>query len=65
MPPFINVMMLIQENKLGQPFEVDATVYMDMRPAGTSDDLTRTVNYADVHRCWAGLGNDWLPIFTW
>ncbi len=39
-----------QENVLGQPFEVDATVFCSLKAAGTSDDLTKTVNYADVHR---------------
>ena len=43
-----------QENKLGQPFEVDATVYCDLRAAGTSDELAKTINYADVYR-WGVL----------
>lgn len=43
-----------QENKMGQPFEVDATVYCDLRAAGTSDELAKTINYADVYR-WGVL----------
>lgn len=39
---------------MGQPFEVDATVYCDLRAAGTSDELAKTINYADVYR-WGVL----------
>lgn len=31
-----------------QPFEVDVELHLDTRPAGLSDDLTRTVDYRDV-----------------
>jgi dihydroneopterin aldolase len=31
-----------------QVIEVDVEVAVDLRPAGTSDDLTQTINYADV-----------------
>ena len=34
------------EHELGQPFVVS----LDLRPAGTSDDLTKTVDYGEVHR---------------
>jgi dihydroneopterin aldolase len=38
------------ENELGQPFVVSIELYLDLRPAGSSDDLTRTVDYGMVHR---------------
>lgn len=38
------------ERELGQPFVVDVTLYLDLRPAGLSDDLTETVDYGGVHR---------------
>jgi 7,8-dihydroneopterin aldolase/epimerase/oxygenase len=38
------------ENELGQPFVVSIELHLDLRPAGSSDDLTRTVNYGEVHR---------------
>lgn len=38
------------ENELGQPFVVSIELRLDLRPAGTSDDLTRTVDYSEVHR---------------
>lgn len=38
------------ENELGQPFVVSIEVHLDLRPAGTSDDLTKTVDYSEVHR---------------
>jgi dihydroneopterin aldolase len=31
-----------------QPFEVDAELYLDLRPAGLADDLSRTVDYRNV-----------------
>lgn len=39
-----------EENKLGQRFFVDVTLRMDLRKAGKNDDLSSTVNYADVYR---------------
>eukprot|EP00955_Chlamydomonas_euryale_P088599 364397-Chlamydomonas_euryale.AAC.6 len=39
----------VQENVLGQPFEVDTTVTCDLRMAGQTDHLDATVNYAKVH----------------
>lgn len=39
---------LAEERALGQRFVVDARLELDLRPAGRSDDLTLTVNYADV-----------------
>ena len=37
---------LPEEHERPQPFEVDLDVFMDLRPAGTSDDLDLTVDYA-------------------
>ena len=37
------------ERTTPQPFLVDARIYLDLKPAGTSDDLSKTVNYADVY----------------
>jgi dihydroneopterin aldolase len=38
------------ENELGQPFVVSIELHLDLRPAGSSDDLTSTVDYSQVHR---------------
>ena len=38
------------EQELGQPFVVSVELHLDLRPAGTSDDLTKTVDYSEVHR---------------
>jgi 7,8-dihydroneopterin aldolase/epimerase/oxygenase len=38
------------ENELGQPFVVSIELHVDLQPAGSSDDLTRTVDYSEVHR---------------
>jgi 7,8-dihydroneopterin aldolase/epimerase/oxygenase len=38
------------ENELGQPFVVSVELRLDLRPAGTSDDLTKTVDYGEIHR---------------
>lgn len=40
---------LPEENKLGQRFIVDACMYLDLHKAGKNDDLTETVNYAEVY----------------
>ena len=37
------------ERELGQPFVVDVELHLDLRPAGTSDDLEKTVDYSEVH----------------
>ena len=37
------------ERELGQRFEVDVELGLDLRPAGQSDDLARTVSYAEVY----------------
>jgi 7,8-dihydroneopterin aldolase/epimerase/oxygenase len=33
-----------------QPIEVDVELALDLRPAGVSDDLTRTIDYSAVYR---------------
>jgi dihydroneopterin aldolase len=38
------------ERELGQPFVVSIELHLDLRPAGTTDDLTKTVDYSEVHR---------------
>ncbi|PYZ91574.1 dihydroneopterin aldolase [Salipaludibacillus keqinensis] len=38
-----------EENRLGQRFYADVTLELDTRPAGKSDDLEQTVNYAKVY----------------
>ena len=39
-----------EEKTLGQRFEVDVTLHVDARPAGLSDDLRQTINYAQVYK---------------
>jgi len=39
---------LNEEQSLGQRFIVDVELYLDLRPAGESDDPDRAVNYARV-----------------
>lgn len=39
---------LPQERDLGQQFAVDVTLHLSTAPAGTTDALARTVNYAEV-----------------
>ncbi len=39
---------LPQERELGQTFEVDLEMFLDLDPAGASDDPGLTVSYADV-----------------
>ncbi|GAA4524827.1 2-amino-4-hydroxy-6-hydroxymethyldihydropteridine diphosphokinase [Brachybacterium paraconglomeratum] len=39
---------LEEEKRLGQQFEVDVTLHLDTAPAGASDALSRTVNYAEA-----------------
>ena len=38
------------EHELGQPFVVSIELRLDLRPAGISDDLAKTVDYSEVHR---------------
>lgn len=37
-----------EERREGQDFLTDVLMDLDVRPAGSSDDLTRTANYAEV-----------------
>lgn len=39
---------LAEEKGRAQPFEVDLDLYLDLRAAGTSDDLADTVDYGSV-----------------
>ena len=39
---------LQQERRDGQDFVVDAVLQLDLRPAGDTDDLTRTVHYGEL-----------------
>ena len=41
---------LPEENKLGQRFALDVTAFLDLRPAGQSDDHSRTVCYDGLTR---------------
>ena len=45
---FANHGVLPEERVLGQKFLISAELYLDTRAAGMQDDLTRTVNYAQV-----------------
>ncbi|WP_223703358.1 dihydroneopterin aldolase [Sutcliffiella deserti] len=38
-----------EETKLGQRFIIDLIVELDLSKAGKSDDLTNSVNYADLY----------------
>ena len=40
---------LQEEKTLGQKFFIDAELYLDLKDAGKTDDLTMTVSYADVY----------------
>ena len=41
---------LPEENRLGQRFALDVTAFLDLRPAGRSDDYNRTVCYDALTR---------------
>lgn len=45
---FANHGVFPEENRLGQKFLLDLTMYLDTRSAGTADDLARSVNYGEV-----------------
>jgi dihydroneopterin aldolase len=38
-----------EENKLGQRFVVSMDLYVNLAPAGASDDVADTVNYGEVY----------------
>jgi 7,8-dihydroneopterin aldolase/epimerase/oxygenase len=46
---------LKEENKIGQRFYVDLELETDLKPAGVSDDLEKTVNYAKVYKLTEGI----------
>lgn len=41
---------LPEENRLGQKFQVNATLYLSTREAGLKDDLKKTIHYGEVSR---------------
>lgn len=47
------------ESEYPQPFVVDLTLHLDLGEAGRTDDLTATVDYADLtHRVHAVVGGE-------
>jgi dihydroneopterin aldolase len=38
-----------EEQKLGQKYMVDITLFLDLEEAGKTDDLEKTINYAEVY----------------
>jgi len=44
-----------EETKLGQRYIVDIVLYIDLKDAGTSDNLEKTVNYAEVFSLVKGI----------
>lgn len=49
---------LPEEKRLGQRFQVDLDLYLDLAPAGRTDDLRQTVNYAAVVEKVVQLGRE-------
>lgn len=43
------------EREATQPFEVDVELWLDLRPAGTTDDLARTIDYGRAYDAVAGV----------
>ena len=43
-----------EETALGQKFLVNARLFTNLRPAGKTDDLTKSIHYGEVSRdgCW-------------
>jgi len=44
------------ERELGQRFQVDVELHLDLRRAGGSDTLSATVDYAEVHQAVVEVG---------
>lgn len=44
---------LPEENRLGQKFRINATLYLSTREAGLKDDLKKTIHYGEVSRFMA------------
>lgn len=40
---------MAEEKSLGQRFVIDLVLELELRPAGISDDLTKSVSYAEVY----------------
>ncbi len=38
-----------EENRLGQKFEIDLEMFLNLQKAGSSDELDDTINYAKVY----------------
>ncbi len=38
-----------EENKLGQRYRVSVELYLDLKAAGVTDDLDKSVNYAEIY----------------
>ncbi|WP_121641181.1 dihydroneopterin aldolase [Virgibacillus sp. Bac330] len=41
--------LLPEENKLGQRFQVDATLYLDLSKSGNSDDMNDSIHYGQAY----------------
>ncbi|CAN1277747.1 Dihydroneopterin aldolase 1 [Linum perenne] len=39
-----------EERSLGQKFVIDVDAWMDLQPAGNSDQLVDTISYTDIYR---------------
>jgi dihydroneopterin aldolase len=48
---------LPEEQKLGQPIAIDLELRLDLSISGRKDDLTKTINYAEVHQMIVELVN--------
>ena len=44
-----------EENKLGQRYRVSAELYLDLQFAGKTDDLNKSVNYAEIYTLCKGV----------
>ncbi|WP_027725249.1 dihydroneopterin aldolase [Tuberibacillus calidus] len=44
-----------EENRLGQRFFVDVVLECDLREAGQTDDLKKTINYAEIYEAVKGI----------
>jgi 7,8-dihydroneopterin aldolase/epimerase/oxygenase len=44
-----------EENKLGQRYRVSTELYLDLQVAGETDDLNKSVNYAEIYTLCKGV----------
>ncbi len=44
-----------EENKLGQRFNVDVTLFVDLTKAGTSDDMNDSIHYGHAYELIKGV----------